>query len=356
MARMNFGMIHLSQPDKDKDEFPYRSIHERTTQEIIDADRAGFDFAWIAEHHAADTYGILPDPLTYIAYLATLTERIRLGPGVVVLPLHNIVRLVENIALVDILTNGRLTVGIGSGYRKYEFDAYGVDFDARRDYVGEALPLMLDMFNNYQVDHGGTLLPNYSVTDDYELFPRPVQQPHPPFWLGVSTDESIARAASYGLGIATSTLTPIAELAVKTAYFREQCEKTEAPYNMNSGHGNVDIARFVYVADTDTKAKEESAEAIVRHVRSFTGAGTSGYLGNVSKSNQETYNRADYDDLIRDTIIHGSPETVVEKLESLQDRTKATGLILHMPPYYSREQASASLGMFAENVIPKFRS
>ncbi|WP_162181180.1 LLM class flavin-dependent oxidoreductase [Rhodococcus wratislaviensis] len=355
MPQMSFGTIFLSQPDKDRDEFPYQAIHERTTQEIIEADKAGYDFAWIAEHHAADAYGILPDPLTYIAYLATLTERIRLGAGVVILPLHNIMRLVENIAFVDILTKGRLTVGIGSGYREYEFDAFGAEFESRRAFVGEALPLMLEMFNNHQVDHKGVLLPDHKVTGEYAIFPRPIQTPHPPFWLGVSSEESIKRAAQYGLGIATSTLTPITELAEKTALFRRACEQTEAPYDQNVGRGNIDVARFVYVSDTDKKAKEESADAVVRHVHSFTGAGTSGYLGNISKTNQESYSAASYEDLNEDTIIHGSPETVIEKIQSLQDRTGATGLILHMPPYYAAEQAKASLDMFAETVIPKFR-
>lgn len=355
MAKLNFGMIYLSQPNKDTEPFPYQAIHERVAEEIVEAERLGFDFAWIAEHHASDAYGIMPDTLTYIAYLAPLTKRIRLGTGVVVLPLHNIMRLVENIALVDILTKGRLTIGIGSGYRKYEFDAYGVDFDTRRDYVGEALPLMLKLFNTHQVDHKGTLLPNHQVTGEYAVFPRPIQQPHPPIWMGVSTEESIRRAARYGLGIATSTLTSVSELAQKTAFFREMCEQTEEPYRSNVGHGNIDIARFVYVAETDKKAKEESAEHIVRHVRSFTGASTAGYLGSVSKKSREVYNAASYDELNKDTIIHGSPDTVAERIADLQERTGATGLILHMPPYYSPEQARNSNLLFAEAVIPRFR-
>ena len=103
---MKFGIIELSQPDKRRREYPYREVHERVTKEIIEADKDGYDYVWIAEHHASTGYGILPDPLTYIAYLATQTERITLCSGVMVVPLHNVVRLVENISFVDILTNG----------------------------------------------------------------------------------------------------------------------------------------------------------------------------------------------------------------------------------------------------------
>ena len=68
---MEFGIIEVSQPDKGKESYPYREIHERVTQEIIAADKAGYDYVWIAEHHASDSYGILPDPLTYICLLYT---------------------------------------------------------------------------------------------------------------------------------------------------------------------------------------------------------------------------------------------------------------------------------------------
>ena len=99
--------------------------------------------------------GSFPDPLTYIAYLASLTERIRLCSGVMVVPLHNTVRLVENVSFVDILTKGRFVFGIGSGYREYEFEALGADFESRRQTQAEALDVMMRLFNDHQIDHKG---------------------------------------------------------------------------------------------------------------------------------------------------------------------------------------------------------
>ena len=352
---MKFGIIELSQPDKGVESYPYREIHERVTNEIIEADKDGYDYVWIAEHHASTGYGILPDPLTYIAYLATLTERITLCSGVMVVPLHNVVRLVENIAFVDILTNGRIAFGIGSGYREHEFEALGADFENRRAYQAEALKVIMSLFHTHQVEHKGVHLPDINITGDYEILPHSIQQPHPPMYMGAASEESIALCASYGLGLLMSTLTPIQQLAPKAKFYSDQCDATEAPYNANPGHGSVGIGRMVYVAETDTQAKEEAGESVVRHVHSFTGASTSGYLGTISQENKDKYQGSDYEDLCEDTIIYGSAETVVEKIKYMEEVTGADSLILHFPPYNSREQNSRVLRRFAEDVIPKFR-
>lgn len=352
---MKFGIIELSQPDKDVDVYPYRDLHKRVTEEIIEADRDGYDYVWIAEHHASDGYGILPDPLTFIAYLANQTERITLCSGVMVVPLHNVVRLVENISFVDVLTNGRIAFGIGSGYREHEFDALGANFEDRRSFQAEALEVMMKLFHDRQIDHHGKHLPDIKIDGDYELLPRSVQEPHPPMYMGAASDESIELCAKYGLGLLMSTLTPMQQLAPKAKLYLERCAETEAPFNDNPGHSSVGIGRMVYVADTDQQAEDEAGEAVVRHVQSFMGGSTSGYLGTISKENQEAFNAAGYQDLCEDTIIYGSAETVIERIKYLEELTSADSLILHFPPYNSREQNRQVLRRFADEVIPKFR-
>lgn len=352
---MKFGIIELSQPDKDIEHYPYRDLHHRVAEEIVEADRAGYDYVWIAEHHASDGYGILPDPLTFIAYLANLTENITLCSGVMVVPLHNVVRLVENISFVDVLTNGRIAFGIGSGYREHEFDALGANFADRRAYQAEALEVMMKLFHDRRIDHHGHHLPDIKIDGEYELLPQSVQQPHPPMYMGAASDESIELCAQYGLGLLMSTLTPMQQLAPKSELYLERCAETSAPYNTNPGHGSVGIGRMVYVAETDQEAEDEAGEAVVRHVKSFTGGSTSGYLGTISAENAKAFNVAGYRDLCEDTIIYGSAETVIERIKYLEELTSADSLILHFPPYNSREQNRRVLRRFARDVIPKFR-
>ena len=145
---MEFGILFTSHPNEDVEPYPRRDVHARVTREILAADRLGFDYAWLAEHHFSEEYGIMPDVFVYAGYLAALTKRIKIGTAVVTLPLSNPVRVAENAAFIDILSGGRFVLGLGSGYRKYEFDGFGIDFEARRDIQEEAIPLLLDLFKN----------------------------------------------------------------------------------------------------------------------------------------------------------------------------------------------------------------
>jgi len=134
---MEFGVLFTSHPNPAEEPYPHRDVHARTTAEIEEAERLGFDTAWIAEHHFSTNYGIMPDCFAYMAYLAARTTRIGIGAAVITLPLYDPIRVVENTAFVDILSNGRVRLGIGSGYRPYEFEGLGRDFEHRREMVGE---------------------------------------------------------------------------------------------------------------------------------------------------------------------------------------------------------------------------
>ena len=140
---MQFGILFTSQPNPDEEPYPHRATHARVTEQVLLAEKAGYDIAWIAEHHFNTQYGIMPDCYAYLAYLARATNRIRLGAGVVVIPAYNPVRAVENAAFCDVLCDGRLELGLGSGYRPYEFAGLGVAFEDRRERQEEAINLML---------------------------------------------------------------------------------------------------------------------------------------------------------------------------------------------------------------------
>ena len=174
---MKFGILFTSHPNIDTEPYPHRDVHARVTSEIIEADRLGYDTAWIAEHHFSNQYGIMPDPFAYMGYLSAKTEQIRLGTAVMTVPLYNPVRIAENMAFIDILSGGRITLGLGSGYRPYEFEGFGVPFDERRDIQEEAIPLVLDAMHGKALDHAGRYY-RTQVTGDYEMFPVSVQRPH----------------------------------------------------------------------------------------------------------------------------------------------------------------------------------
>lgn len=349
---MEFGILFTSHPDTEAEPYPHRDVHTRVTRQVVRADELGFDYAWVAEHHFSNEYGIMPDVFVYAAYLAALTKRIKIGTAVVTLPLANPLRVAENTAFVDILSQGRFALGLGSGYRKYEFDGFGADFEKRRDIQEEALPLLMELFFNKRVDHHGDHF-NFKVDGGYELFPHSVQQPHPPIFLAGATERSIGVAARMGFGLFLSSWTPFAELARQTAVYREHLEETPPSLRGNPARGHIDVARWVYVAESDAKARRESESVILRSLAHFSSGHTSGYLGTVSQD--VGAKPRDYDALSRDIILHGSPETVIAKIEQLRDMTGNSSVMLHFPPWYGADKALASLELFAGEVMPKFR-
>src|SRR5215475_9983237 len=335
---MEFGILFTSHPNTDTEPYPHRDVHARVTREILRADELGYDYAWLAEHHFSNEYGIMPDVFVYAGYLAALTQRIKIGTAVVTLPLANPLRVAENAAFIDILSGGRFALGLGSGYRKYEFDGLGIDFETRRDIQEEALPLLMELLTTKRTAHRGRHF-NFKVDGAYELFPHAVQEPHPPVFLAGATERSIAVAGRMGFGLMLSSWTPFAELARQTAKYRAHLEETPAALRANPARGHIDIARLVYVAETDAKARRESEAGLLRHLAHFSSGHTSGYLGTVSQ-NAGTTGR-DYDALSRDIILHGSPATVVEKIEELVAMTGVSSIMLHYPPWYGADKALA---------------
>ena len=350
---MEFGILFTSHPNHAAEPYPHRQVHARVTAEIEAADRLGYDTAWVAEHHFSNQYGIMPDVFAYLGYLAARTSRVRLGTAVVTLPLFEPVRVVENMAFIDILSGGRVTLGLGSGYRPYEFEGFGRDFDARRDVQEEAIALILELLHTRRVKHKGAYFKS-TIDGDYEIFPVSVQQPHPPLFMAAGTDRSMAYAARHGFGLMLSTLPSAETLARQIGFYRKHLKEAPAPLNRNPAFGKVDIARWVYVADTDAQAKAETEDGIVKHIAHFMSGATSGYLGNVSEKNR--VDTLDYDDLSATTLLHGSPETVTKKLKHLEATTGMSSLLVHYPPYYGHDRTLRSLRLFAEKVMPEFRA
>ena len=346
---MEFGLLLTSHPDPKSEPYPHQAIHARVTEEVIEAERLGFDSIWIAEHHFSNKYGILPDPFSYLSYLAAKTTKIKLGAAVMVVPLHHPLRIVENAAFVDILSNGRFQLGLGSGYRPYEYEGLGIDFETRRERQAEAIPLILDGFHKKRISACGKFH-NFTIGEEYEIFPQPIQQPHPPFYMGAGTEGSMKFAAENGFGLMQSSLPSVDKIGENVQWYRRHMKNAPAPLNKNPAFGRVDVVRMVYVAPTDAKAKEESEAGITHHMKTFmSGVNAGGYLDDVTEKSGE--DEFAYDHLAATTILHGSPDTVIRRIEEFRN-VGVTSIMLHYPPYYGQQQTIDMLRLFAKEVLP----
>lgn len=129
------------------------------TEQIVQAERFGFDSAWVAQHHFHEAEGGLPAPLVFLGHVAAQTSRIRLGTGIITLPLENPIRVAEDTAVLDLLSGGRLEVGVGSGGTPSSFTAFGLDSANRGEIFGQALKVVRDAWSGQPFAGGDTLYP-----------------------------------------------------------------------------------------------------------------------------------------------------------------------------------------------------
>jgi probable F420-dependent oxidoreductase len=189
------------------------AVRDRIRDVAVAADRLGFDVVWTAEHlifpatlRTPYPYGggrapfDVTDPIldvcSTLAYVAAVTSRVRLGTSVIVLPYHHPIALAKALATVDVLSNGRLLLGVAGGWLREEFDLLGVPFDERGVRTDEYLALLKRLWSEERVTFRG----RFFALEDAAFFPKPLQRPHPPIWIGGDSPAALRRVARVGDG------------------------------------------------------------------------------------------------------------------------------------------------------------
>lgn len=244
MARMKFSAFLLYHQHAGWSE---KQVYDYNTELVEHLEECGFDGVWVAEHHFRD-YGLCTNIPAMLSYLAARTSKIRLGSGVLILPLHNPILIAEEIAQLDLLSNGRFDFGIGRGYQSLEFSRLGVDLSEARERFDEALDLINRLWREDDVSHTGKFYSCESVN----LKPRPLQK-RIPTWVASVSPDTVQRYAARGLPIMADALATFGSL--KRAAEAWQEAMTAAGHAVD-GH-SLCAMRSVYVADTNEKARED---------------------------------------------------------------------------------------------------
>ncbi len=172
--------------------------------EVALADRLGFRCAWLVEHHFMRGYSHSSKPEILLAAAAMRTRRLRLGLGIIPLPYHHPVHVAERIATLDLVSGGRLEVGIGRGFSPAEYRAFGIDMAESRTRTRESLAILRLAASGAPIDFHGA---HYRL-EGVEILPRPVQQPYPPLWTAAVSPESFDWCAAEGLGMLAGPFKP----------------------------------------------------------------------------------------------------------------------------------------------------
>ncbi|HZU06917.1 MAG TPA: LLM class flavin-dependent oxidoreductase [Chloroflexota bacterium] len=191
---MGYGVFCLPAfyPDFRVESAPfYASLRAQARQ----AEALGFGTFWLAEHHFHGFGGILPSPQVVIPALAAEAPRLRFGTAVALLPFHHPLRVAEDYATVDVLTEGRFEFGVGVGFQKLEADNFGVALETARERFRENLTVILRAWTEERLDYDG----EYGRYHVPVVLPKPVQRPHPPVWVAATaTPETFRWAGEQG--------------------------------------------------------------------------------------------------------------------------------------------------------------
>ncbi len=190
---LNFGVLWpFRNPDWAR--VPWDEFYRSHLGLIVESEQMGYDHAWLTEHHFIDD-GYSPSLLPIGAAIAAQTYRIRIGTFLLLLPLHNPVRVAEDVATLDLISGGRFDLGVGIGYRLGEFDDQGVPARERAGRMQENLTIVRQLLSGDTVTIDG----KYNTLREIRISPPALQHPHPPIWVGGTASKAIARAATLGL-------------------------------------------------------------------------------------------------------------------------------------------------------------
>jgi alkanesulfonate monooxygenase SsuD/methylene tetrahydromethanopterin reductase-like flavin-dependent oxidoreductase (luciferase family) len=320
----------------DQGNVPLSEYYETRFKLIEAYERSGFYAYHVAEHHFTPL-GMAPSPSVYLAAIAQRTKRLRFGPLVYALPLYHPLRLIQEICMLDQISNGRLEIGFGRGASPIEASYY--DQRAAQEIYEEGLALVLEGLRSKMLNFEGKTF----RFKDVPLALEPFQKPHPPLWYGVHSVESAARAARQGLNVVNFELTHDAR-AVSDSYrkaWRESHGSATLPKN--------GLLRFVFVAEDDETALDIARRAYLEWYRSFH------FLFRLHGSAPRTGPRApDFDGVMaQGRGIAGSPDTVSRFLREQMVETRCNYLVGQFAfGDLTLGEMLQSLDLFTRHVMP----
>jgi len=345
---MDFGLFFLMQRDERWSE---QAVYDGDVQEMLAAESLGYHSVWIAEHHFSD-YGLCPAPPVLAAFLAARTTTLRLGMGVSLLPLHHPVDLAEQLAVLDVVSGGRLDVGIGRGGTLQDYQTFRSErADARRR-VEEGIALMQQCWSGAPFDFHG----HFHSAEGLHVRPRPAQRPHPPLFIAANSEDSVLSAARLGLPTLSSFFVPVGELERRRHVYRDTARAAAHP------DGKIEELerqawgmRVVHVAPDHDEALRATEPPFMSYQRKMAVLRSDGTGGSVPDSFDRSLLRLrPFRDYLDDGwALIGTPGEVRDGLQQYLEATGYQRVLLVMAlPGLPTALALRSMRLFADEVAP----
>jgi alkanesulfonate monooxygenase SsuD/methylene tetrahydromethanopterin reductase-like flavin-dependent oxidoreductase (luciferase family) len=309
------------------------TVFDRALQRIEIMDKTGYDAVWLAEHHFS-SFSVCPSVHMMGTLAAARTRRLRIGTAVSLAPFYHPLRLAEEVALLDVLSGGRVNWGAGRGFARVEFEAFGVPPDESASRFRETVEIVLRAWTEERVSFAGQ---HYQI-DPVEVLPKPLQQPHPPVWVAATSEPAIEWAAGRGFSILMDPHATHSDIGRKRRLYEEGLAA--------AGHSiagrELPIARLVSVSGDSA-----TAEAAARNGAQWI---VDSYFGSQHRPVRLGAHAPEIADPVQryldEVIIHGTPEAVLDQIARLHGEI---GLDYLLAAPLSHE----SFMMLTEKVLPR---
>jgi alkanesulfonate monooxygenase SsuD/methylene tetrahydromethanopterin reductase-like flavin-dependent oxidoreductase (luciferase family) len=310
---------------------PLASVYDMALERIAIMDTTGYDAVWLAEHHFS-SFSVCPSVHMMGVMAATRTKRLRIGTGVSLAPFYNPLRLAEEVALLDVLSGGRVNWGAGRGFERSEFKAFGIPGEESASRFHETVDIVLKAWTNEKLSYQG----KYYSYDGVEVLPKPLQAPHPPVWMAASSAPAIEWAAAKGFSILMDPHSSRADLISKRRHY---AEKLAAAGHRDAGR-TIPMARLIAIDETAEKAREVA--------RRSAGWMLGSYVGHTTHHRQEVRTFGGKDPIefyLEDVMLHGTADKVADQIRVLAE----AGMTYLMAAPLSRR----SFTLLTDKVLPR---
>jgi probable F420-dependent oxidoreductase len=303
------------------------------------AEHAGFDFVAVGQHRF--TPGYSSAPLVTLAALASVTERVGLCTAVLLLPLHHALEVAEQVAQLDELSGGRVILGIGIGYRRYEFDAVGIPFAERAARTDEALQVLHAAWTQDVVDFHGQFVDIEGVSVE----PKPIQRPRPPIWVAARLPAAVARAARLGDGWVTGLSQRVSDIATLSVDYRASAVE----------HGRTStlcLMRHLGIARTRREVEDQWLAPALRFYLDYWEAGARADKDPelIAKIRAGGVSLAEFAD---DRAVAGTPDDCIEQIAAYRSATGCEQFCIALQAA-SAEGYAQAVELFGREVIRAF--
>ncbi len=339
----------------------------RTQREAFDeaftmaetAETAGFDGVWLAERHFAPPGGTGPipsvasAPIVWASAIAARTSRLRVGTAVLVLPLGHPVRMAEEIATLDNISQGRVELGIGRSSFPRSYEGYDIPYAESRARFEEFLQVMQLAFTQERFSYSG----KYYTFREVCLIPKPYQQPHPPLRAAATTRDTYGFMGSLGLPIFASLGAAMVEdIAEGLVEYRTAWRAAG-----HAGDGDVILRLPIYVAPTTAQALAQPKDSTMHHYTRLQQAflrSAGSAEGNLRATRAARLATLTYEDIVQERAVFGTPEQVTARLRHLQQCLGLSGFIMesNVGGRTAAAEVVQSLQLFGQAVAPGLRS